>query len=223
VFSNVPFVSFGKYYREGTIVTGGLSKDLSLGGWRMGVAIVPPTNGGRALARALTNLATNVWSCVVAPVQYAALVAYSGDPDIEDYVAMCSRMHAIRTRYLYELMVRLGVPCVEPSGAFYIFPSFDDFKDGLNARGITNDEELALHLLEKYEIAALPGSAFHAVRHFCLRISSSFIDMATDEKAQAIVEAFRADPDPERFIRNHHPRLQRVAERLGEFVEDLKR
>ena len=222
-FSNVPFVSFGKYYQEGTVVMGGLSKDLSLGGWRMGVAIVPPTNGGRALASALTNLATNVWSCVAAPVQYAALVAYSGDPEIEDYVELCSRMHAIRTRYLFDLMVRLGVPCVEPSGAFYIFPSFDDFKDALNARGIRNDEELAMHLLEKYEIATLPGSAFHAVRQFCLRVSSSFIDLATDEQADALVAAFREDPDPERFIRNHHPRLQKVAERFEEFVEDLKR
>ncbi len=222
-FSNVPFVSFGKYYPEGTVVMGGLSKDLSLGGWRVGAAITPPTTGGRALAKAMTNLATNVWSCVAAPVQYAALVAYSGDPEIEAYVALCSKMHAIRTRFLYDLMVRLGVPCVEPSGAFYIFPSFDDFSDALRARGITNDEELALYLLDKYELATLPGSAFHAVRRFCLRISSSFIDAATDENAEALVAGFRADPDPERFIRNHHPRLQKVAERFGDFMEDLRR
>lgn len=222
-FTDIPFVSFGKYYREGTIVTGGLSKDLSLGGWRFGVAVVPPTKGGRALAQALTSIATNVWSCVAAPVQYAALVAYSGDPDIEDYVKLCSQMHAIRTRYLYDLMVRLGVACVEPSGAFYAFPCFDQWREALNARGIHNDEELAIHLLEKYEIAALPGSAFHAVRDFCLRISSSFIDLATDDKADALVEAFRDDPDPERFIRNHHPRLQIVTERFGEFIEELNR
>ena len=175
------------------------------------------------MAQALTNLATNVWSCVAAPVQYAALVAYSGDPEIEEYVALCSRIHAIRTTYLYKLMVRLGIPCVEPSGAFYIFPSFDDFEEALNARGVTNDEELAMYLLENYELATLPGSAFHAVRKFCLRISSSFIDMATDEGAEAIVAAFRQDPDPERFIRDHHPRIQKVAERFQEFMEDLKR
>jgi len=223
VFSNVPFVSFGKYYPEGTIVMGGLSKDLSLGGWRIGVAIVPPTKAGRALATALTNIATNVWSCVAAPVQYAALVAYSGDPEIEEYIALCSRMHAIRTRYLYKLMVDLGVQCVEPAGAFYIFPSFDEWKEPLRARGITNDQELAFHLLEKYEIATLPGSAFHAIREFCLRVSSSFIDVATDEKAEAVVAAFMNDPDPERFIEDHHPRLKRVAERFGEFMEELKK
>jgi aspartate/methionine/tyrosine aminotransferase len=222
-FTDIPFVSFGKYYPEGTIVTGGLSKDLSLGGWRFGVAIVPPSKAGRALARALTNIATNVWSCVAAPVQYAALVAYSGDPDVEDYVKLCARMHSIRTRYLYDLMVRLDVQCVEPSGAFYIFPCFDRWKEALVARGIHNDQDLALHLLEKYELAALPGSAFNAIRDYCLRVSSSFIDAATDEKAEGLVEAFGADPDPERFIENHHPRLKKVAERFGEFVEELNR
>ena len=80
-----------------------------------------------------------------------------------------------------------------------------------------------MHLLEKYEIATLPGSAFNAVREFCLRVSSSFIDLATDEQADALVAAFRADPDPERFIKNHHPRLQKVAERFEEFMEELKR
>jgi aspartate/methionine/tyrosine aminotransferase len=222
-FTDIPFVSFGKYYPEGTIVTGGLSKDPSLGGWRFGVAIVPDSKGGRALAQALTSISTNVWSCVAAPVQYAALVAYGGDPDVEEYVGICSRMHAIRTRYLYDLMVRLGVQCVEPSGAFYIFPCLDAWREPLAALGITNDEELALHLLEEYEIAALPGSAFNSVRDFCLRISSSFIDMATDEKADAIVAAFIDDPDPERFVQNHHPRLQTVAQRFGEFIEELDR
>jgi aspartate/methionine/tyrosine aminotransferase len=220
-FTDIPFVSFAKYYPEGTVITGGLSKDLSLGGWRFGVAVVPDSKGGRALAKALTTISTNVWSCVVAPVQYAALVAYSGDPDIEEYVKLCSRMHSIRTRYLYDLMVKLGVQCVEPSGAFYIFPCFDAWREPLAARGITNDEELAFHLLEKYEIAALPGSAFHSVRDFCLRVSSSFIDLATDEKADALVAAFQEDADPERFIENHHPRLQTVAQRLGEFIEEL--
>ncbi len=220
-FSEVPFVSMGRLYPEGTVVTGGLSKDLSLGGWRFGVAIVPPTDAGRMLGKALTNIATNVWSCVTAPVQHAALVAYSGDPEIEDYVKMCAGMHAARTLFLYDLMKRLGVQCVRPAGAFYVFPCFDRWTETLLARGIQNCRQLSLHLMEKYEIAALPGSAFHSVRRFCQRLSSSFVDANTDEQAETLVRAWRADPDPERFIRDHHPRLHRVAERLGEFVQDL--
>jgi aspartate/methionine/tyrosine aminotransferase len=222
VYSSIPFASMGLHYPEGTVVMGGLSKNLSLGGWRFGVAIVPPTKAGKALGRALSTIATNVWSCVVAPVQYAALVAYSGDPDVEAYIEICARMHAIRTLYLYQGFARLGVPVVEPTGAFYLFPCFGTWREALAARGITTDGELALHLLDKYELAALPGSAFHSVRDFCLRVSSSFIDAATDEKAEALVRAFQEDPDPERFIQDHHPRLQQVVERFGDFVSDLE-
>jgi aspartate aminotransferase len=111
---------------------------------------------------------------------------------------------------------------VEPAGAFYVFPCFEKWREPLAARGVRNDEDLALYLLEHYEIATLPGSAFHSAQDLCLRISSSYIDAATDERADALLAAFQADDDPERFIRNHHPRLQKVAERFGEFIADLE-
>ena len=220
-FSSIPHVSPAKYYPEGTVVFGGLSKSLPLGGWRVGVAVLPDQNGGRALAHAISNIASNIWTCVAAPVQYAALVAYSGDPEIEEYIALCARMHACRTRYLYQTMQRLGIRCAEPAGAFYVFPCFEKWREPLAARGVQNDEDLALYLLDHYEIATLPGSAFHSVQDLCLRISSSYIDAAADEEADALLAAFQEDDDPERFIRNHHPRLQEVAERFGEFIADL--
>jgi aspartate aminotransferase len=222
-FGEIPHVSPAQHYPEGTLVMGGLSKDLSLGGWRFGCAVLPPNSAGKALAKAMTTIATNIWSCVAAPVQYAALVAYSGDPEIDEYVQLCARIHAIRTRYLFRLMDDLGVPCAEPTGAFYIFPSFDPWKEKLASMGVHDDEDLALHLLDNYEIAALPGSAFNAARDLCLRLSSSFIDANTDEDADALVDAYRANPDPEAFIRDHHPRLQEVAQRFGDFMEELKK
>lgn len=221
-FGGIPHVSPARHYPEGTIVMGGLSKDLSLGGWRFGTAVLPPNSAGKALAKAMSTIASNIWSCVAAPVQYAALVAYSGDPEIDEYVRFCADIHAIRTRYLYKLVRGLGIPCAEPTGAFYIFPSLDPWREKLAARGVHNDQDLALHLLDKYEIATLPGSAFNAARDLCLRVSSSFIDATTDEDAEALVEAYRANPDPESFIRDHHPRLQEVAQRFGEFMEELE-
>jgi aspartate aminotransferase len=221
-FSTIPHVSMSRFYPEGTVVFGGLSKSLPLGGWRIGTAIIPRENGGRALAQAISNIASNIWTCTPAPMQYAALVAYGSDPEIEEYIETCRQMHAIRTRFLYRTMHRLGVPCVEPAGAFYIYPSFERWQEQLAARGVHNDRDLAFHLIERYEIATLPGSDFHAAQDFCLRMSSSYIDTATDEKAGSLLAAFREDPDPQRFIRDHHPRLQKVAERLGEFVAELK-
>ncbi len=214
--------SIARYYPEGSIVLGGLSKNLSMGGWRFGLAIHPPGAGGQALRSALQTLATNTWTCVTAPVQYAALTAYADDPEIDEYVGTCSTMHTIRTRYLYQTMAGLGVPCVEPQGGFYIYPSFERWAEPLAAKGIETDADLAMYLLDKYEIAALPGSDFNSAQPFCLRMSSSYIDAATDADAENLLEAYRADPDPVRFIQDHHPRLHEAADRLGEFLSELE-
>jgi aspartate aminotransferase len=220
----VPHVSVAHHYPEGTIVLGGLSKHLSLGGWRFGLAILPAGRVGEALRRALQNIASSIWSSVSAPVQYAAVVAYSGDPEIDEYVDTCAQMHAIRTRYLYDNLMDAGISCVEPSGAFYLYPNFNQWRVSLVAQGIQTSDELALYLLERYALASLPGSAFGSPpEDLCLRLSSSYLDAGTDEKASALVETHLADPDPQRFIENHHPRLREAAARLSEFAADLEK
>jgi len=220
----IPHVSIAHYYPEGTVVLGGLSKHLSLGGWRFGVAILPAGRTGEALRRALQNIAGSIWSCVAAPVQYAALVAYSNDPEVNEYIDQCTRMHGIRTRYLYDRLAEAGIPCAEPQGAFYVFPSFKKWREPLAARGVYTCEDLATYFLENYELATLPGSAFAcASQELCLRLSSSYMDAGTDEKAVALVEMFKEDPDPDRFIENHHPRLREAVSRIAQFVADLER
>jgi aspartate/methionine/tyrosine aminotransferase len=221
---HVPHESIAQHYPEGTIVLGGLSKHLSLGGWRLGVAILPPGRTGEALRKALQNIASSIWSSVTAPVQYAALVAYGGDPDIEGYIDLCRQMHAIRTRFLYDRLVEVGIPCVEPSGAFYLFPSFRQWRAPLAACGVRGSDDLSLYLLEKYELATLPGSAFGSPpEDLTVRLSSSYLDAGTDDKAAHLVEMFKAEPDPERFIEQYHPRLREAAARLAQFVADLEK
>jgi aspartate/methionine/tyrosine aminotransferase len=218
----IPHASIAQYYPEGTIVLGGLSKHLSLGGWRFGVAILPPGRAGHALAQAIQTIASSIWSCVTAPVQYAALVAYSDNPEVEEYINLCTRLHHIRTHYLYDTLDELNVPCVKPTGGFYVFPSFEKWKEALIRRGVSTDEELAIYLLENYELATLPGSAFNCdPSSLCLRLSTSYIDAGTDQKAAKLIEAYRDNPDADQFIDNYHPRLQEVAIRLANFVADL--
>jgi aspartate aminotransferase len=218
----VPHVSLAQHYPEGTVALGGLSKHLSLGGWRFGVAILPPGPAGEALRRALESIAGAVWSCVAAPMQYAALVAYGDDPDVDDYIDQCTRMHAVRTRYLYQGLVEAGVPCVEPSGGFYVFPSFNQWKARLAERGVLSAGDLAMYLLENYQLATLPGSAFGCPPDdLCLRLSSSYLDTGSEEKVVGLVEAFNQDPDPARFVEKHHPQLREATARVAEFVADL--
>jgi len=219
----VPHASVAHHYPEGTIVLGGLSKHLSLGGWRLGLAILPAGRAGEALRRALQNIAGSIWSSVAAPIQYAAMAAYSDDPGIDAYIDACAAMHAIRTRHLYEQVIEAGVSCAEPAGAFYLFPSFNAWRESLALRGICTSDDLALHLLEQYQLVTLPGSAFGCPpEDLSLRLSSSYLDADTDEKAAALVEAFAADPDPGRFIENHHPQLREAAARLASFVAALE-
>jgi aspartate aminotransferase len=220
---SVSHVSPAQHYPEGTIIFGGLSKQMSLGGWRFGAAILPPGQAGEALARAVQAIAGCTWSCVAAPMQYAALEAYSDDPEIDDYIQACTQMHAIRTHYLYDALDEFGLTCPEPVGAFYLYPSFAKWREPLAARGIHTCQELSLHLLDNYEIAVLPGASFGGDPHaLALRLSTSYLDAETDEQAKNLVVAFNQNPDSEQFIHNHHPRLRQVVERLADFITKLE-
>ncbi len=53
-----------------------------------------------------------------------------------------------------------GIPCTQPDGGFYLFPSFDRWREPLAARGVHTSDDLAAYLLEHYQIATLPGTAF---------------------------------------------------------------
>jgi aspartate aminotransferase len=219
----VPHVSPARYYPEGTVVLGSLSKHLSLGGWRLGVAVLPPGRAGEALRQVLANIAGSVWSCAPAPVQYAALAAYADDAEIDEYVSLCAAMHAARTHYLYRRLVEAGVACAEPSGGFYVYPHFDAWRGPLADRGVTTSDDLAAFLLERYELATMPGSAFGSPPgELSLRLSSSFLDVENDEAAAGLVDAFRADSDPGRFIAGYHPQLRGAADRFARFVADLE-
>lgn len=209
-----------QYYPEGTVVVGGLSKHLSLGGWRLGHALLPA--GSEALMRALTVIAGEIWSTASAPIQHAAVVAYSGEPAIETYVAECAAVQAVRTRYIYEMLSELGIRCAPPQGAFYLFPNFDRFRAPLARHGVTTSPELAEFLLERYGLALLPGSAFNVPAHeLSLRLASSFVDMEDDARAEALLAAWRAERNPERLIADHHPTLHVALEQFRRFVDDM--
>ena len=213
-------VSLAEFYPEGTIVVGGLSKHLSLGGWRLGKAVIPQEQP--ALMPALRTIASEIWSTATGPVQYTAVTAYSADPDIEAYIAECSQIHAVRTQHIWEMFDELGMSCPRPQGGFYLIPNFDRWREPLARRGVHTSEELSHYLLEKYHIAALPGTAFGVpAAELSLRIATSFVDMETDEAAANVLAAWRQTPDKELFISRHQPQMARALEQFRQFVSDL--
>lgn len=162
------------YYPEGTIVTGGLSKTFSAGGWRLGYAVLPATETGIKVIDAIRALGSEVWSTTSSPIQKAAIAAYTPSDSIEQYIASSASLFGYVTEQLYKTFLKLDVSCPRPAGGFYLYPDFSQWRSVLLKRGVTTGKDLAHYLLEEWNIASLPGSAFNedsnALR---LRLSTS--------------------------------------------------
>ena len=213
-------LSLAKVYPEGTVVVGGLSKHLSLGGWRLGHAVVPALQPH--LTQALVAIGSEIWSSASAPIQYAALTAYSGDSDIETYITTCTELHALRTAALWRGLRRLSVRCPEPQGGFYLFPDFNAWRGPLAERGVHTSTDLAAYLLEHHRLATLPGESFGLPESdLSLRLSASFIDLETDEKAAHILHLWQTERDEVDLIQNRHPGMQEVLAQFETFIAEL--
>lgn len=148
------------FYPAGCVLTGGLSKAFSAGGWRLGYAILPRGERGELLGRALRALASEIWSAASTPIEEAAVAAFTPDKDLETYVQHSARLHGYVTSLLQESLLELNIKCPRPAGGFYLYPDFSPWQPVLQRLGITGSSELAHYLLEHWDIATLPGVAF---------------------------------------------------------------
>jgi aspartate/methionine/tyrosine aminotransferase len=139
-----------------TILLDGCSKSFAMTGWRLGFAAIPPT-----LVEPVTRLIINSVSCTAAATQRAALAAVTGPWD--DVDAMVAEFRTRRDVIVKGLNRIPGISCLEPGGAFYVFPSVKDL-------GVPS-ERIADHLLNEAGVACLAGTAFGAAGQGYLRFS----------------------------------------------------
>jgi len=154
------FVSAAVLDPDNVVVTGGLSKSHALGGWRVGVLRAPPNAFGAALVDRLTSVASEIWSCLSAPIDAAAEVAYAEPEALVEFVASARTLHATVSEAAYAVVTDAGLACRKPSAAFYLYPDFESLGAALARRGITTSSGLAEHLLEHFGVAVLPAAAF---------------------------------------------------------------
>ena len=212
------------YYPDKTIVFSGLSKHLSLGGWRLGISILPRNSFGQQLISKFESISGNIWSCVPSPFQVVGETAFSANESIADYINVCTNIHRVRTLFIYEQFQDLGIDCPRPTGGFYIYASFKKWSDQLSKIDIISCTSLSEYLLDKYKIATLPGSAFgDDPENLCLRISSSYLDMETDESAQKILDIYNDGTDERSFINDHHPRLKLFISKMNDFLNTINK
>ena len=151
-------VSIAHFYPEGTIISGGMSKWCGAGGWRLGTFTFPATL--RWLLDAMANVASETFTSTSAPIQYAAVRAFRGGSQIEQYLLQSRRILRALGRLSAQKMQDAGILVHPPEGAFYLFPDFTPGAGRLAERGIRNNRDLCERLLQETGVAILPGSDF---------------------------------------------------------------
>ncbi len=205
-------VSIARFYPEGTLITSGLSKHLSLGGFRLGIAMIPKAL--RPVYDGIIRVASETWSCVASPIQFASLKAFGNDPQIERYIRTCTQIHSLVSQYVRDELVNIGVDYPHPQGAFYLYPDFEPFREKLSQRGIETSDQLAMDMLEKTQIASLPGTGFgDDPNNLQLRLASCDFD------GQTALDFFADHPEcsPEALVSACCPNIQLACERLGPY------
>ncbi len=144
--------------RERTVVVNGFSKAYAMTGWRMGYTAAPAP-----ITAQMLKLHQFAIMCAPTTSQFAAIEALkNGDEDIE---AMTKEYDA-RRRFLVDGLRKLGIPCFEPEGAFYVFPNVGAF--GMSS------ETFCERLLYEGKVAIVPGTAFGDCGEGFARISYAY-------------------------------------------------
>lgn len=152
-------VSIARFYPEGTIVSSGLSKWCGAGGWRLGTFSFPPSLNW--LMRAMAAVASETYTSVSAPIQYAAIQAFLCGAEIENYLWHVRKILALLGRETARILKEGNILVNDPTGGFYLFLDFSLLEEKLQKRGITNGKELCDLLLEETGVAILPGVDFN--------------------------------------------------------------
>jgi aspartate aminotransferase len=197
-------VSVARYYPEGTIVSSGLSKWCGAGGWRLGTFSFPDSLDW--LCKAMSIVASETYTSTSAPIQHAAITAFEGGSDIDEYLVHVRRILRTLAKFMVGQLEKIGIDVSLPHGAFYLFPDFGIFREKLAAKGIYTSVELCNTLLNDTGIAMLPGYEFgREPAEMTARIA--FVDFNGEEALRASMGEYRDRELNGAFIRQYAPRL----------------
>ncbi len=150
--------------KEHALVVNGLSKAYAMTGWRLGYAAGP---------QEVMDLVVKFQGQTVmhpsAITQHAAVTALTGP---EDFLPPMIAAFDRRRNYIMDRLETMdGVACARPGGAFYVFPDMSAYRGRRrpDGRPVEGSLDLAMYLLEEYQVISAPGAAFGT--EGCLRFS----------------------------------------------------
>jgi aminotransferase len=164
--------------KQRSVLLGGFSKAYAMTGWRLGYAAAP----AEVLA-GMRKAHQYIIMCAPTTAQVAGIEALRAG---EEAVAEMVREYDQRRRVIVDGLNTIGMPCVEPRGAFYAFPS-------IQGTSLTS-EEFSEKLLFEHKVAVIPGTAFG-------ECGEGFVRCAYATSMVQIEEALGRMED---FVKRHH-------------------
>ncbi|MQA01944.1 MAG: aminotransferase class I/II-fold pyridoxal phosphate-dependent enzyme [Streptosporangiales bacterium] len=183
------------YLPQRTIVTGGLSKNLALGGWRIGFARLPDTAEAARWRDTMLGVASELWSCIASPMENVAVYALDEPAEVVEHVTRARRLHGAVAAAVAETFAAAGATLRTPDAAFYLYPDLEAVRPGLDRQGVRSGADLGRYLLDEHGLAVLPGESFgDAPDALRFRVATSLLYGDTEKRWAAL-----ASDDPVRL------------------------
>ena len=166
-------------FKDSLVIVGSVSKTYAMTGWRVGFVL-----GDSRLIKGMNKLQSHSTSNPTSIAQKAAVEAFRGS---QDSVREMLSEYSNRRRYVVDRLRAIpGIRCQEPGGAFYAYPNIADSFD----RGIKDSVDFSVQLLEKKQVAVVPGVAFGTREHVRISYAAS-----TENLGRALdrIEAFMSE------------------------------
>ena len=177
IYDALSYVEYARLLRvapeleDRTLIVNGAAKAYAMTGWRVGYIAGP-----QPIITAIKDIQSHTSTHTASISQYAALVAYTPNAEIEQTVRDMAASFYKRRDLMMELLAEIpGVSCDTPDGAFYVFPDVT----GLLGRPLKNgvicnsSDELNDYLLEHAQIACISGEAFGYPGHIRLSYATA--------------------------------------------------
>jgi len=198
--------SISQFYPEKTFISGGLSKWCGAGGWRVGYFAVPDKLS--ELLENIKTLASESYSTVNSPAQFAAVEAYEGD--FTEYKKKTINILRSVGNYVYKNLKSNKVLINPPQGAFYLMPEFPNKK-------FKNSTELCETILDETGVAMLPASDFgFKPKKMLTRLC--YIDFDGAEFLKSTINGKLLD---DRIIEKYAPNVVEGIKKLSNWAKNL--
>ena len=202
------YKSITHYYPEKTIVSSGLSKWCGAGGWRIGTLVFPDELS--YIRDSVRTVASETFTAVSAPIQYAAIKAYSEDHS--EYLENSRLILKMIGDYIYKELSSVGVICQKPQGGFYMICDFSNVVN--KTHEINNDKTLCQKILNDIGFAMLPGSDF-GMEEDKLLSRIAFVDF---DGSKALKMISKEKPSSDNFLDLTCPKIAKGISLLKDWI-----